>query len=129
MKRSKDNKRKPPSREKYERENPVVSFRAPKEIYGSLQVVKEKQGKSYLDIMKAGLGLYEVKVRAEEEVRREAYDEGFEEAANIACDAFLVTYPCSKCGKDITVDTEEEKKAIREFMINAGWSHSDCSNP
>lgn len=128
MKRSKDNKKKPPSRKRYEEAHPVFSVRVPKEIDDRIQAVKEKEGLSNTDILKVALGLIEVKVRAEEEVRREAYDEGWEKGVNEAWDLLEVTYPCSKCGEELTVDTEEEKKAIRKFMIDSGWGHTDCTD-
>ena len=121
-------KRKPPSREKYERENRVISFRAPKEIFASLQEVKDKEGRSYLDIIKVGLGRLEVRLRAEKEVRQIAYDEGWEKGVTEAMDLYTVTYPCSVCGREIEVTTDEEKDDIRVCMRNHGWGHAECHN-
>jgi len=66
----------PPSRKKYEEDNPVVSCRVSKELHNRLRAIKKAEGKSMTDILKAGLGLLEVKVSAEKEVRQEAYEEG-----------------------------------------------------
>jgi len=122
-----DKKRKTPSRIKYEQSHPTVSFRVSRELYDRLQAVKRAEGKSNTDILKVALGLIEVKVRAEKEIRLEAYDEGWEKGVNSTWDVLAVTYPCAKCGKEITVDTEEEKKAIRKFIIASGWSHGYCN--
>ena len=116
-----------PSRKRYEEKKPTISFRASRELYDRLQAVKKAEGKSNTDILKVALGLIEVKVRAEKEVRLEAYDEGWEKGVNSTWDVLAVTYPCGKCGKELTVDTEEEKKAIRKFIIASGWSHGDCN--
>lgn len=78
--------------------------------------------------MKAGLGLIEVKIKAEEDIRREAWDEGFEHAADRAYEVFGVPYPCSRCGMEMVVDTDEQKKVIKEFMLEKGWGHSECPN-
>jgi hypothetical protein len=116
----------PPSRRKYEQANPVISFRVPKEVYDRLLQV-QRSGVSRVKVLKAGLGLYEPVVRAEEGIRQQGYDEGYEKAADTAFELWAVTYPCRKCGKEMRVDTEGEKKAIREFLIASGWGHGDCS--
>ena len=122
-------KKKPPSRIKYEQANPVVSTRVTKAIRSRLRELEQSEGVSMADVIKAGLGLIEIKVRAEEEVRREADDKGWERGNEEASNLYAVTYPCSKCGKEMTVYTDEEKKAIRKFMISSGWHHGDCSDP
>lgn len=128
MKRGKA-KRKSPSREKYERNNPVVSHRVPKELHDKLQAAKEKQGLSYTDILKIGLGLLEPKIQAEEQVREKAYEKGWEVGFKKAEELYAVSYNCRGCGKKIWVDTDEEKKDIARHMREAGWCHRDCSNP
>ena len=118
-----------PSRIKYEETHRTFSFRVSKELYDRLEAVKKAESLSNTDIVTAGLGLYKVKVKAEEEVRREAYDKGWEKGNEEASNLYAVTYPCSKCRKEMTVTTDEEKKAIREFMVANGWQHCDCSDP
>jgi len=118
----------PPSRKKYEEDNPVVSCRVSKELYNRLRAIKKTEGKSMADILKAGLGLFEVKVRAEKEVRQEAYEEGQLNGYELAESEYKVTYPCSICGKSTEVTTEEEKKAIRRYMVEHGWGHANCIN-
>lgn len=118
----------PPSRKKYEEDNPVVSCRVPKELYNRLRVIKKAEGKSMTNILKAGLGLFEVKIRAEKEVRQEAYAEGQLTGYELAESEYKVTYPCSICGKSIEVTTEGEKKAIRGYMVEHRWGHAACIN-
>lgn len=126
---AKKKRKNPPSREKYERDNPVVSFRVSRKEYDVLQATKKKEGRSNADIMRAGLGLFEVKIRAEEEIRQQAYEKGQVNGYELAESDFKITYPCSRCKKMIEVTTEEEKKAIRKFMVDNGWHHGDCNNP
>ena len=118
----------PPSRKKYEEDNPVVSCRVPKELYNRLRAIKKAEGKSMADVLKAGLGLFEVKVRTEKEVKQEAYEEGQINGYELAESEYKVTYPCSICGESIEVTTDEEKKAIAEYMREDGWGHADCIN-
>ena len=123
---TKKKKRNPPSREKYERDNPVVSFRVDKELYDRLKAVKKVEGRSMADILKAGLGLFEVKIRKEAEIRQQAYDEGEENGINRAVEVHAVRYNCVICGKEMIVTTDEEKRAIKRYMREHGWGHAEC---
>ena len=123
---AKKHKRTSPSRKKYEEQNPVVSCRVSKELRDRLRAIKKAEDKSMADILKAGLGLFEVKVRAEEEVRDKAYEEGRISGFASAESIYKITYPCNICKKMIEVTTEEEKRAIRKFMIDKRWGHAAC---
>jgi hypothetical protein len=48
-------KRVPPSRERYEAENPVVSVRISKEMREELQVLNTAAGMSIADVLRVGL--------------------------------------------------------------------------
>jgi len=127
MKKGKgDKKRKLPSRERYEKNKPVVSFRVPKEVYDKLQAVTKKTGMSRTDILKVGLGLIKVKIRTEEEIRKEIYDDVLVEGHTLAVERFMVVYQCSECGRPIELDSPEEKKAAAQYMTEHGWRHSEC---
>jgi hypothetical protein len=128
MKNKAGKKKKAPSREKYEKENPVVSFRVSRELYDRLQAVKTAEGKSVTDVLEVGVGLLDVKVRSEEEIREAAYEQGRIEGYEIAKYIYKVTYPCSVCGKEIEVESEEEKRAIKKYMREHGWGHASCIN-
>ena len=120
--------KKTPSRVKYEQKRPTVSFRISKELYDRLQAVKEAEGKSITDVLKVGVGLFEVKNRKEKEVRDQAYDEGYEKGYEEAEELYKVTYPCKICRKMITVTDKNVKEAIRRYMRQHGWAHTSCSN-
>jgi len=121
-------KNKSPARDRYEKSHPVISFRIDKEFYDRLKAVKKVEGRSMTDIMKAGLGLIEVKIRTEKEIWQQGYDEGQVNGYELAESEYKVTYPCSICGKSIEVNTDEEKKAIATYMREHGWGHADCIN-
>ncbi len=91
MKNGKNNKGQPPSRKKYEEENPTVSARVPKETCDRLYVNLEKLGMSLADALKVLAGELEIKVKPIDEAR----EAGYEEAKNL----YMITYPCSVCGK------------------------------
>ncbi len=125
---TKSKKRKTPSRQKYEEDNPVVSFRVLKDDRDRFLVMREKRGMSHGGVYRAGLGVIQVKVRAEEKVRQQAYDEGLEKGITEAMKIYMVTYPCSGCGKPIELDSPEEKVAVGRYMREHGWGHADCIN-
>ena len=125
---AKGKKNKTPSRLRYEREHPTVSFRISKELHDRLQIVKEAEGKSTTDVLKVGVGLLEVKVRQEKEIQVQAYEEGWEKGVAEAEELYAVPYRCSRCGKEIVVTTDEEKRAIKTYMREHGWGHAECIN-
>jgi len=117
-----------PSRKKYDENNPVVSFRAPKKDHDRFLVMRKKRGMSHGDVYRAGLGIGESKIKDEEQIRQQAYDEGLEYGIEAAEDLYAVSCPCSKCGKKKTVIDEDEKKAICRFMMANQWHHADCND-
>jgi len=125
---AKKQKKSTPSPEKSKEANPVVSFRVSRELFDRLEAVKETEGKSNADVLSVGVGLLEVKIRKEKEVRYQAYEEGWEKGNEEACNLFLVVYSCSVCGKEIEVTTDDEKRAIKKYMRQYGWGHGDCVN-
>ncbi|MBM3119599.1 MAG: hypothetical protein FJ006_08660 [Chloroflexi bacterium] len=119
-------KRKSPSRAKYEQSHPVVSFRVSRKLHDRIQIVKRVEGQSLTDIVEAGVGLFEVKIRAEEEIRQQAFQEGHIKGYTLAESLYKVTFPCSVCGEQMEVDHKETKRAVREFLIDNGWGHRTC---
>lgn len=114
-------KKRTPSRIKYDKKHPIVSIRITPELDYRLKAAK-KAGRSIADILKIGLGLIEVKTKGEPDLMVQGYNEGFEFARNM----YLVTYKCSVCRGEMEVEYKEEKKAIAEYMRQAGWGHGEC---
>ena len=114
-----DKRRKSPSREKYEKENPTVSARLAKETRVSLRGVLTKLGMTLPDALKVLAGELEVKVRPTDEARQA----GYEEAKNL----YMVTYPCRICGNPITLTSPKAKETARRYMVEHGWSHAECN--
>jgi len=119
-------KRKAPSRVRYERNNPTVSCRVPREIYDTLQDIKEREGKSSADILKIGLGILKVKAEKRDEIREEAYSEGYNDGYRNAELEFKIMYPCSVCGETIALSSEKAKRAASKYMEEHGWGHAEC---
>jgi len=111
-------KRKSPSRERYEKENPTVSGRMPKEKRDKFYANLAKSGRSVSDALNSLADDLELKVRPIDEAR----GQGFEDAMKL----YMVTYPCNICGKPIHITSPKAKEAVREFMIKQGWGHAAC---
>jgi len=118
MKKGMSNKKKSPSRERYEKENPTVSGRIPKETRHNLLLNLKKMGMTLPDALKVLAGELEVKVRPIDEARRQ----GYEEAKN----HYMVTYPCYICGKPIPITSLKAKEVASKFMTEHGWGHAKC---
>ena len=118
MGRLKGKKKKSPSREKYERQNPTVSARVSEETRSKLRAVLPQLGMSLADALKVLADQLEVKAIPIEEAKRL----GREEANNL----YLVTYPCNVCGKPISITTPKAKEAAARFMAEHGWGHNEC---
>lgn len=119
-------KRKAPSRIRYEQGHPTVSCRVSRDIYDRLQKAKDAEGKSFADILKLGLGKLEVRLKKLEEARKQGGDEGYKKGFADAKLRYRVNYRCSVCGQVMEVTSKEEKEAIREYMREKGWAHTEC---
>jgi hypothetical protein len=65
----------------------------------------------------------------EQEIKLKPCDEakniGYQEAKRL----YMVTYPCSICGKDIVITNPKTKTAVGQYMHDAGWAHAECPEP
>lgn len=118
MKRERSKRSKPPSRKRYEEENPTVSARVPKETRDKLRLVLAKLGMSLPNALKVLAGELEVKAKPLEEARQA----GYEEAKKL----YMVTYACSICGKPIAITSPRSKEAAGSYMKEHGWGHAEC---
>ncbi len=93
----------PPSRTRYEKNNPPMSFRVHKDIFDRVQQTKSVGGSSFADIFIAGLGKMEARAKKLEEFRKEGYDQGYQKGYAEARLKYRITCSCSICGQDIEV--------------------------
>lgn len=119
-------KSKLPSRVRYEQAHPTVSCRVPREIYDRLQAVIKAEGRSFADILKIGLGIVEVKMKGEEEIRKKAHTMGYQIGYKVAEDLYKITFSCPYCGDSIEITTKELKQAVIDFAQERGWVHTRC---
>jgi hypothetical protein len=122
MAKARNKRSKPPSREKYEKENPTVCARVSKGTRDRLLVNLAKLGMTLPDALKGLAGELEVKAIPVEEARQKGYKEGYEEAMKL----YMVTYLCFECGKPIAITSLETKRVVSKFLTEHGWGHTKC---
>ncbi len=125
------NRRKPPSRVRYEETHPTVSVRVDRELRDRLDQIKALEGKSIRDILRVGVGLQEVVAEQSYEWgsadgRNRGQDEGHQRGFQEAKRRYLVQYICSGCGDLIEVRSDDAKRAAQEYMEERGWGHRKC---
>ncbi|MBW1717052.1 MAG: hypothetical protein JRJ77_14745 [Deltaproteobacteria bacterium] len=118
MKKTEAKKRKSPSREKYEKENPTVSGRMPKEKRDRFYANLAKSGRSVSDAMNSLADDLELKIIPIDEAR----GQGFEDAMKL----YMVTYPCNICGNPIHITSRKAKDAVMRYMVEHRWGHAEC---
>ena len=106
---------KPPSRIRYEKSHPVVSFRIKKEYYDKMKKLLDQKGKSIADFFKEALGI-------QEESYQQPYDKGYEDAKK----KYAVRFRCSICNEWMEIYTDKEKELARETMESHKWGHGKC---
>src|SRR2546427_4636973 len=104
----------PPSRLRYEKSHPAVTFRVTTDELEKLRAMSTKTGLSLSQILKRGLGVLENKLE-------EAYNKGFEDGWG------RFEAPCNICSEPMLFDIKEEEKpkAILEKAFS-DWCHTAC---
>jgi hypothetical protein len=78
----------------------------------------KKLGMTLPGALKVLAGELEVKVIPIGEARQA----GYREAKN----HFMITYPCSVCGRPIELSNPTAKEYASKCMAGAGWGHVEC---
>ncbi len=107
----------PPSRKKYDQQHPTISIRVNQQLYEQLKELRETTGKSLGDILREAL-------KAQKPSAKRAFDLGYSAAKS----RYSVEYRCSVCGGTLVVDSEQEKRAIAQYMREYGWRHTSCGS-
>ena len=67
------------------------------------------------------------RLRGKEEGWGKGFDDGEKEGHEQAREEFEISYPCSVCGKPITIKPgSESHKAMVGYMKEHGWGHGNC---
>jgi hypothetical protein len=135
----------PPSRLRYEASHPTVAVHCDVETKARLVALREATGLPLGVLVKQALTLLEADLEA---ARRAGFAAGLAQGRRVgelagraaggeesrkagfaeAVRRYRITYPCATCGKLIAVTIgSPDAKAAREALIEAGWSHADCT--
>ena len=109
----------PPSRLRYEQENPTISVRVTLDLYTQLKAIKEQGGLSVGDILREAMGVQVNSVQV-------AFDRGNKQGKMAAEKLYRLDYRCAQCGGTITLTSAGEKKAVAGYMREHGWAHKSC---
>lgn len=118
--------RKPPSRIRYEQSHPTLSCRLDKQTHDLLQSRLKDNGLSFAQFVKSQLGVLEIKAPDVKKIQKQAYERGHDKGFQEAKAHYCVAYFCSVCGGTLEVTTDKEKQAVREYMNEHRWAHSNC---
>jgi len=104
----------PPSRLKYERNNPTISCRVNQEELRKLREIQRKTGFSLAQVLRQGLGVQIAE-------SRKAYENGYRDGFG------RFRAPCSKCGKPMDIDIKAHTEAKRTLLkAFEEWAHAPC---
>jgi len=121
-------KKKFPSQEKYERENPSITFRVPIDMKEKIDQLVETTGKSISQIMRETL-FYAEKEHSEifEQGHVEGFDVGINAGINRGKRKWAIWIYCYVCGEKIYIEPNSEShKAIIKYMKEHKWAHPEC---
>jgi len=121
-------KKKYPSQEKYERENPSITFRVPIDVKEKIDQLVETTGKSISQIMRETL-FYAEKEYSEifEQGHVEGLDVGINAGINRGKRKWAIWCYCNVCGKKIYIEPNSDvHNAIIKYMKEQGWGHAEC---
>jgi len=105
----------PPSRIRYERNHPTVSFRVTLDERRRLEAFMKKTGQPLRAVVVQTLGLLEARIEKIEKARKDGYRAGWGR----------FEAPCSVCGKPLKFDIKTERDAKDALMAAfAHWRHT-----
>jgi flagellar biosynthesis/type III secretory pathway protein FliH len=124
---------KPPSRRRYEEQNPTVSFRISKEkkeklnsLVNNLEVTKKEWFESIIDeeSTKCSAVFQQGLTKGEKEGFEKGHAEGYDEGYKHAYQEFVAKVPCAVCGEPVAINTERQREELYNTVdkINLDWS-------
>lgn len=131
----KKSKKKPPSRIRYEKNNPVVSFRTKKAWYDEFKAFLKDQGLSIgyffriaFEKQKANYERVKEKWYAEgyKQGDLDGYKNGYNEGYNQALNEYMISVPCYRCLKPLYIrrNSKHHKEVIEE--MRGRLTHDQC---
>jgi len=113
----------PPSRVRYEREHPIISFRLSKSLKESLEALQGDE-ESYTDVIKK---LIENNKEYLEDIRKRKYEEGYNTGFKEAKKKYRIWYNCADCGTEqILLPNTRAHSDIIAHLKKDRWVCDEC---
>jgi len=118
----KKSKHKPPSRIRYERKNPVVSFRTKKEWKDEFMQFLKNSEQSIGDF-------FRIAFKKQKANYKRAKTRGYNNGYNQAKIDWQIKIPCNYCQEDICLYPNSAwHDFIKEYIKKSNWAHKRCHN-
>ena len=113
---------KPPSRIRYEQNNPTISFRVSREVHDKLKDHLAKRHVSFADFVKESLGVQQIQIPDVGKIKQAARTEGYNKAKK----EYIICIRCSECQQPMAVlPNSDMHKAIIDHLEGL-WFHTRC---
>jgi len=109
----------PPSKVKYQKNHPAVTVHFSLEELETIKQMAQLKKKSINTLIKETIGV----IRS----RKHDYEDGRLAGFNEAREQYEITFPCSICGKPLTMHPNGKMhNEMRGIIKKQGWAHGDC---
>ena len=113
---------KPPSRIKYEQNNPTISFRVSREVHDKLKDHLAKRHVSFADFVKESLGVQQIQIPDVGKIKQAAWNQGYRKAKA----TYEIYLSCGECQQPISIKPNSDiHRAIIDHLEGL-WSHTTC---
>jgi flagellar biosynthesis/type III secretory pathway protein FliH len=128
-------KHKPPSRERYEKNNPVWSVRMPKELIETLEAELKLNGQSKREFIgvalkKQMLNVEEIRVTSRKKGYDQGYEKGYQDGDKKGYDRGMNEWAiwgyCHKCNKKIFFKRDSPNHETMVEVTQGYLEHSQC---
>ena len=119
---------KPPSRIRYEKTHPVVSFRVKDEWYDAFKAFLQEQNLSIGDFFRIS---YEKQKANYQKAHNQGFNKGYRIGYNAGYEKgkeeWGIQFPCSICGELVYIPPNSDcHQAVIEFLKSRHWAHGKC---
>ena len=113
---------KPPSRKRYEQNNPTISFRVSREVHDKLKDHLARRRVSFADFVKESLGVQQIQIPDVGKIKQAALTEGYNKAKK----EYRICIRCSECQQPISIKPNSDLHRAIIDQLEGLWFHTTC---
>jgi hypothetical protein len=113
---------KPPSRIRYEQNNPTISFRVSREVHDKLKDHLARRHVSFADFVKESLGVQQIQIPDVGKIKQAAWNEGYRKAKA----TYEICLSCSECQQPISIKPNSRFHQEIIDHLEGLWHHTTC---